>query len=65
MSIAIDLGNITAGKNDATNFTAQLIRIVMKADQRNRWKLIQVYPNLVRTVEEYQASGKILDLPDD
>jgi len=64
MSFAIDLQNII-GRNDATNFSAQLMRLVFKADWRNRAKLRHEYPNLVRMVEEYQTSGKILGLPDD
>lgn len=65
MSYKIDLDNIVNGRNDATNFSAQLMRIVMKSDMRNRAKLAQEYPNLVRTVTEFQTTGEILDLPED
>lgn len=65
MPLKIDLENIVEGGNDATNFSAQLMRIVFKADMRNKAKLAHEYPNLVRTVTEYQAAGEILDLPYD
>jgi len=65
MSLKNDLVNIVEGKNDATNFAAQLMRIVFKADSANKAKLRQVYPNLVDTVDTFQTSGKQLDLPYD
>lgn len=65
MSLEIDLDNIVNGKNDATNFSTQLMRIVFKADIINKAKLYAVYPNLVRTVEHYQEFGEKLDLPYD
>jgi len=64
MSYKIDLDNIVNGKN-ATNFSAQLMRIVFKADVINKAKLHSVYPNLVRTVQQFMDTGEILDLPDD
>ncbi|GAI12486.1 unnamed protein product [marine sediment metagenome] len=63
MSLKIDLENIVEGKNDATNFAAQLMRVVFKADEANKWRLRLVYPNLVETVETYQHLGEKLDLP--
>lgn len=65
MSYKIDLNNIVNGKNDFTNFSAQLMRIVFKADWRNRNKLAREYPNLVKTVTQFQNTGEILDLPSD
>lgn len=65
MSYKIDLDKIVNGKNDATNFSAQLMRIVLKADVANKAKLHSVYPNLVRTVQQFQDTGEILDLPGD
>lgn len=65
MPLKIDLENIVKGRDDATNFSAQLMRIVFKVDRRNRAKLAREYPNLVRTVTEYQETGEILDLPYD
>jgi len=65
MSLKIDLDNIVNGKNDATNFSTQLMRIVFKADVINKAKLHSAYPNLVRTVQQYQETGEILDLPYD
>lgn len=65
MTLKTDLTNIVEGKNDATNFSAQLMRIVFKADFENKRKLHLVYPNLVNTVESYQTFGEKLDLPYD
>ncbi len=65
MPLKIDLENIVEGKNDATNFSAQLMRIVFKADIINKAKLHTVYPNLVRTVQQYMDTGEKLDLPYD
>jgi len=65
MPLKIDLENIVQGKNDATNFSAQLMRIVFKADPGNTAKLNLVYPNLVRTVRQFMVTGEVLDLPYD
>ncbi|GAI96623.1 unnamed protein product [marine sediment metagenome] len=65
MPLKIDLENIVEGKNDFTNFSAQLMRIVFKADIINKAKLSTVYPNLVRTVQHYMDTGEKLDLPYD
>jgi len=65
MPYKIDLDNIVNGKNDATNFSSQLMRIVFKADVINKAKLHTVYPNLVRTVQQFQDTGEILDLSAD
>ena len=60
--LKIDLDNIVNGKNDATNFSSQLMRIVFKADLVNTEKLRSVYPNLVEAVKHYMETGEILDL---
>lgn len=65
MSYRIDLDIIVNGKNNATNFSSQLMRIVFKTDVINKAKLHTVYPNLVRTVQQFMDTGEILDLPDD
>lgn len=65
MSLKMDLENITEGKNDATNFDAQLMRIVFKADVIRKAKLHTVFPNLVRTVQAFMDTGEKLDLPYD
>ncbi len=65
MSLKDDLENIVEGRNDATNFATQLIRIVFKADVINKAKLHTVFPNLVRTVQTFMDTGKKLDLPYD
>lgn len=65
MPLIIDLENIVKGKNDATNFSAMLMRVVFKADRRNKAKLANEFPNLVKTVEVFQSTGEILNLPYD
>lgn len=65
MSLKTDLENIVDGKNDATNFDAQLIRIVFKADVIRKAKLHSVFPNLVTTVQAFMDTGEKLDLPYD
>ncbi len=65
MPLKIDLQNIVGGKNDATNFSAQLMRIVFEADGTNTAKLRLLYPNLVLTVRHFMESGEMLDLPYD
>ena len=66
MALLEDLNNIiVGGPNDATNFAAQLMRIVFKADRYNVAILRTVYPNLVNTVRSYMATGEKLNLPYD
>ena len=65
MPLKIDLENIVEGKNDFTNFSTQLMRIVFKADVVNKAKLHTVFPNLVRTVQTFMDTGEKLDLPYD
>jgi len=65
MSLKNDLENIVEGKNDGTNFSTQLMRIVFKADSANKSRLRQVYPNLVNTVHRFQSTGTKLNLPYD
>ena len=63
MSIKTDLENITGGKNDATNFTSQLLRLLMKSDRRHTELLRSVFPNEVKTLEHWRETEDILDLP--
>lgn len=65
MPLKVDLDNIVNGRNDFTNFSAQLMRIVFKCDRRNTFKLNKEYPNLVKTVLHFMETGEILDLPYD
>jgi len=65
MSIKIDLISIVNGPDKQTNFTTQLLRLIFKADSRNKELLREGFPNAVQTVEEYQATGEILDLDQD
>ena len=47
------LGEILAGRGDW--FTAQLLRLILKADTSNRVKLSVVFPEEVRVVELWQS----------
>lgn len=62
MSLKIDMQNIVEGPDNATNFGAQLLRLVFKADQHNKRRLGMGFPNAVLMVERYQEAGDILDL---
>lgn len=48
-----NIGNIIAGEGDW--FTAQLIRLVVKADPLNRLFLALGFPEVVGAVEEWEA----------
>ena len=65
MSIKIDLDEIVNGKDRQTNFTTQLLKLILKADVRNTELLRVSYPNAVMTVRQWQATGEILDLEQD
>ncbi|MBA7601982.1 hypothetical protein ES703_09067 [subsurface metagenome] len=65
MGLTIDMKHIVHGPNNATNFTTQLLRLIFKADQRNRAKLRREYPNAVMIVETYQDTGEVLELESD
>lgn len=61
MPLNYDMYNVTH-ENDATNFSAMLLRLIFKADLANRLKLRQSFPSAVKMVDEYQKTGEILDL---
>jgi len=63
LSIKIDLDSIVNGKNNQTNFTSQLLRLLMKSDGRHKELLRVSFPNEVQAVEQFQSTGEILDLP--
>jgi len=67
MGLYHDMHDIVNGSNKTTNFSSEMIRIVLKADTANISKLGTIYPNLVRTVQYWRDSsdGEILDLPYD
>jgi hypothetical protein len=65
MSYQTDLENITKYKDDATNFGAQVLRLVMKADLSNLRLLQRAFPNAVQTVKDWRESGVIPDYPYD
>ncbi len=65
MSIKIDLDRIVNSGDSQTNFTTQLLKLIMKADLHNKELLRKGFPNAVKTIEEYQDSGSILDLEQD
>ncbi len=62
MSIKTDLDEVVNGKDSQTNFTTQLLKLIMKADGHNFELLRLGFPNAVMTVAEYRDSGRILDL---
>lgn len=65
MSLKIDMKNAVDKKSDATNFTVQLIKLIIKADYNNRWRLKRSFPNAVATVEYWEKTSQYLDLPYD
>ena len=48
-------------EGSADNFSAMLIRLVMKADYRNRQTLKLAYPTAVMAVEIYQTDCPYVD----
>ncbi len=65
MSIKIDLDRIVNGSDKQTNFTTQLLKLIMKADGQNRRKLSMGFPNAVKAVALFQDTGKIQDFRTD
>lgn len=65
MSLQFDLHGIVDGGDKQTNFSTMLLRLIFKADQHNRELLRKGFPHAVMTVEEYQKTGIIKDLPYD
>ena len=65
MSLQFDLHEIVEGSDRQTNFTTQLLKLIFKADSRNRELLRKGFPNAVLTVEQYQKTGIIKDLKSD
>lgn len=65
MPLKIDMENVVHGRSDVDNFSAELLRLIMKADRRNLAKLGHEYPNAVHIVKVYRSTGEIVDLPYD
>lgn len=65
MSIKIDLNCIVNGGTNQTNFTTQLLRLILRSDGANRYKISVMFPNAVETVLHWRETGEILDLPQD
>ncbi len=65
MSLQFDLHEIVEGSDRQTNFTTLLLKLIFKADQRNKELLRKGFPNAVMTIEEYQKTGIIKDLKSD
>ncbi len=61
MTLAIDMRLLAKGDRDATNFSAQLLRLIGKADSHNRALLRQSFPNAVAVYEHYQKTGEFLE----
>lgn len=51
MSMGHDFIDIFYGENDATNFTAQLFRLIAKADYPNQHRLRGAFPKEVELYE--------------
>ncbi|MBA7570536.1 hypothetical protein ES708_12288 [subsurface metagenome] len=58
----IDAVNVLQGRDDATNFTAQLLRLIRRADERHLEMIRKVFPNAVRVYEHWFNTEEILDL---
>ena len=67
MSYQVDMVNVLRRDKDASNFGFLLLKLVMKADLHNLALLRKAFPNAVRTIEEWRASGpeEIPDYPYD
>ena len=62
MSLQYDLLDLVNGSGKQTNFTTQLLSLIMKADGHNKELLRKGFPNAVITVEEWQKTGIVKDL---
>ena len=66
MALAFDLKRVLQGDHSVDNFSAQLIRLFLKADRVNFARLRQAFPNTAKVVETWKYKGIILDnVPDD
>lgn len=65
MTTAFDLHGLVNGSGKQTNFTTMLLKLIFKADDTNKEKLRQGFPNAVDAVEYYQRTGVVMDLPTD
>ncbi len=67
MTLKTDLDNIVNGDGKETNFASQMMKMYMRADGTNRFKIHSVWPNLADTVDGWKASPtqEIPDLPYD
>ena len=63
MSIEYDLNQIVNGTDNQTNFTTQLLKLIMKADGMNRVKLTIGFPDAVAAVVLFQETGEIRGFP--
>ena len=62
MGIAIDMQLVARGDKQATNFSAQLLRLIAKADLHNRALIRKGFPNAVKVFEHYQETGEFLEM---
>jgi len=62
MSLAIDMQLVDRGDKQATNFSAQLLRLIAKADRHNFELLRKGFPNAVKVFEHWQETGEYLNL---
>ncbi len=62
MSIKIDMEIMLNGDDHQTNFTTKLLKLIFKADSRNKERLRLGFPQAVKVVEHYQSTGEILEV---
>jgi hypothetical protein len=58
MSLFHDFYDVFCGYDQATNFGAQLFRLIAKADFENRERLREIFPSHVELYEKWQTSAE-------
>jgi len=58
MTVEYDLHDLMFGQAKQTNFCTMLIKLTLKADEKNIEKLRLGFPHEVEVVEEYIKTGK-------
>ena len=66
MSLKVDLEFLVGSRREhQTNFSTRLFELILKADGINLELIRKGFPNAVKTVEIWRATGEIIDLPYD
>jgi hypothetical protein len=58
MTVEYDVHDLMFGQGTQTNFTTQLIKLILKADDTNKERIRLGFPHAVEVVEEWQQTGK-------